>query len=115
MATRKKSESTRHSNKDWMIGNPCDQSLSVGVRLPLNKSVLQRFLFLRNLNVKMGNRDIFELILIELKEIWSRAAVPIKNGKKCLDQMISLHGNWKIVNKNNNEERLSSQFRLQVL
>jgi hypothetical protein len=86
----------------------------VGVRLPLNKSVLQRFLFLRNLNVKMGNRDIFELILIELKEIWSRAAVPIKNGKKCLDQMISLHGKWKIVNKNNNEERLSSQFRLQV-
>ena len=106
--------STQHSNKDWLIGNPCDQSLSVGVRLPLNKSVLQRFLFLRNLNVKMGNRDIFELILIELKEIWSRAAIPIKTDKKCLNQMISLHANWKIVYKNSIEERFSLQCRLQV-
>jgi hypothetical protein len=60
------------------------------------------------------NRDIFKLILIELKEIWPRAAIPIKTDKKCLNQMISLHANWKIVYKNSIEERLSLQCRLQV-
>lgn len=62
----------------------------------------------------MGNRDIFKLVFDELKQIWSRAAIPLKTDKKCLDQMISLHAKWKVVNKNSVEERLSSQCLLQV-
>ncbi len=62
---------TRTKSKDWLLGYGNETSLAVGTRLPLQRAVLKRFRWLRQEQVSnKPNRDIFRMILVELKEIW---------------------------------------------
>lgn len=91
---------TRASQADAIVGHALDQSLSVGVRLSCNRSVLQRFLHLRHDSPRMATRDICKILLQELKELWSRAGIPIKTDEACLQAIISLFHKWDDLKKN---------------
>ena len=79
---------------------------------------MQRFLWLRqHAKGNASTREVFGDILMELKEIWQRAAIPINSDKKCLDQLIEIHKAWVSVKKievsareNENSQRHIQEF-----
>lgn len=101
MKSASKKKSTRAREKDWLLGYGTEQSLSIGVRLPLNRLVLERLLYLRKKpnNTSVSNRDLCRLIMNEICEIWKRAGLPMKPEKKILDQLVSLHVQWDKMKK----------------
>lgn len=109
---------TRTNNKDWLLGHGTESSLSIGTKLPLKRAVMKRFLWLRQqAKGNTSTREVFRAILMELKEIWQRAAIPIKSDKKCLDQLIKIHKVWASVKKievsareNENSQRQIQEF-----
>ena len=36
---------------------------------------------------------------MEMKEVWERAAIPIKADSNCLNDIKKLHGSWKAILK----------------
>ena len=108
---------TRTNNKDWLLGYGNESSLAIGAKLTLKKAVMKRFLWIRQTqrNSNNSNREVFRTILCELKEIWQRAAIPVKPDKKCFDQLIEIHKSWLSVKKINVSARANdnSQRRIQ--
>lgn len=87
------------NKEDWLLGKACDKSLAIGSRLPLQLKVMRRFLSLRLLDVNKPTKQIFRVILDELKEIWGRAAIPIKVDRNCLRQLLKIHQDWFAITK----------------
>ncbi len=68
--------------EDSLVGCGSDVSLGVGNKLPLNLSVLKRYVHLRQKKVSKSVRELFQVIFVEFKVIWEKAALPLKNDKK---------------------------------
>lgn len=85
--------------EDSLVGCGSDVSLGLGNRLPLNLSVLKRYVYFRQQNVSKSVRELFQVILVELKVIWEKAALPLKNDKKKLDYLVKLYDYWVSVKK----------------
>lgn len=81
------------------MGHSHEKSLAVGVRLPINRIVLQRFHYFRQADPRLPVRDVCKQILDELKIIWSRAYIPIKSDFMCLRQIVELFGKWEKTKK----------------
>lgn len=92
---------TRAAKQDIFIGTGHDQDLSVSAKLPLNVVVLRRYLFLRHENTgpTMSTKEIFKIILTELKVLWGRAGIPIKPDHKCIEQFVKLFISWNSLKK----------------
>lgn len=90
---------TRNSQEDQILGQYNDKCLSDGVRLPTNRIVLQRFLHFRKSNGRLPTRDVSKILLCELKIIWQRAGIPIKNDSMCIKQLIALFEKWEKLKK----------------
>lgn len=82
------------SKVDWLIGKLSDTSLSLGTRLPLQRAVMKSFLSIQLLNSLTPVKDIFNVIVVELKEIWGRAAIPVKDDKNILKALMNNHDAW---------------------
>lgn len=93
-------ETRRSTNKeDWLVGLASDTSLPIGSRLPLQRAVMKRFLSIQLKDVHTPVKDIFKVILSELKEIWGKAVIPIKSDHNCLKQLLSIHVAWLSLKK----------------
>lgn len=90
---------TRTDNIDWLLGHGSDVSLSIGNKLPLQRAVMKRFLKLRQGEPRKSSRNLFTVILKELKAIWDRASIPILSDKKCIDYLLKIHNAWQLVKK----------------
>ena len=88
---------TRTDNIDWLLGHGSDVSLSIGNKLPLQRAVMKRFLKLRQGETRKSSRNLFTVILKELKAIWDRASIPIQPDKKCIDYLLKIHKAWQLV------------------
>lgn len=95
----KNTRSAVRSSVDWLLGDGINRSLSYSNKLPLNRVVMKRFLFLRHENKTMPIRQLFTVIFEELKEIWKKAFLPMKEHNKGLDQLVLLHKEWLILSK----------------
>jgi hypothetical protein len=60
---------------------------------------MKRFVFLRQENKQMPIRQLFTMIFEELKEIWEKAYLQMKEHNKCLDQLVLLHKEWLSLSK----------------
>lgn len=96
---------TRINNSDWIIGSGHEVSLGVGRRLPANLLVPRRYYYLQQQGKKEEVRDTFRLILAVMNDIWSRANIPIKGQKNCLDQLMSLYKSWKDLTRLDEKEK----------
>ena len=82
---------TRNSQRDTILGYSSDYSLALGTKLPMKGAVLRRLLHIRQNNDLLPTRDMCPTVFLdELKPIWSRARIPIKADKKCIDMIIKL-------------------------
>ena len=82
---------TRNSQRDTILGYSSDYSLALGAKLPIEGAVLRRLLHNRQNNDLLPTRDMCSTVFLdELKPIWSRAGIPIKADKKCIDMTIKL-------------------------
>ena len=108
-------EKTRNNKKDWLLGHGTESSISIGKQLPLKIAVMKRFLWLRQqAKGNTSTREIFRAILMELKEIWQRAAIPINSDKICLDQLIEMHNAWVYVKKTKVSARENKYSKRQI-
>lgn len=90
---------TRTDNIDWLLGHGSDVSLSIGNKLPLQRAVMKRFLKLRQGEPRKSSRNLFTVILKELKAIWYRASIPIQPDNKCIDYLLKIHKAWQLLKK----------------
>lgn len=60
---------------------------------------ISRYLFFWRDDTNLSARDIFKVILTELECIWSKAAIPMKDRKQQLYQLIPLYNQWKSLKK----------------
>ncbi|XP_065665116.1 uncharacterized protein LOC136086720 [Hydra vulgaris] len=81
----------RKNNQDWLIGYPESNKLSSFSRLPTKKHVLGRYSHLHFYSKgDTSARDIFKLVLGELKEVWEKAGVPVRSDNSCLSLLTKL-------------------------
>jgi hypothetical protein len=77
---------TRNSSRDTFLGYSSAYSLALGTKLPLKGAVLKRLLHIPQKNDLLPTREMCSSeFLDELNPIWSRAGIPIKADKKCID------------------------------
>jgi hypothetical protein len=82
----------RNRNKeDWLFGKACDKSLAISSRLPLKLQVVRRFQYFRRLDDNKQAKQIFRMILDELKEIWRKTEIPIKADRNCFRELFKIH------------------------
>ena len=105
---------TRTDNIDWLLGHGSDVSLSIGNKLPLQRAVMKRFLKLRQGEPRKSSRNLFTVILKELKAIWDRASIPIQPDKKCIDYLLKIHKAWQLVKKIKINSRESEYSKAQI-
>ncbi len=60
---------------------------------------MQRFLSIQLLNSLTPVKDIFNFIIVELKEIWGKAAIPVKDDKSILKALMNTHDAWLLLKK----------------
>jgi hypothetical protein len=60
---------------------------------------MKRFLSIQSLDDLNPVKEIFKLIIVELKEIWGKAAIPIKDDKNILKDLIKIHDAWLSIKK----------------
>lgn len=89
METRR--QRSKELKEDWLISKSSDKSLSLGSRLTLSKAVMKKFLSIQLLDSLTPVKDIFNVIIVELKEIWGKAAIPIKDDKNILKALMNTH------------------------
>jgi hypothetical protein len=89
----------------WLIGDSILSSLSEDNRLATKGAVMARFLGIRNKNKFAPTREIFREIFEELKLLWQKAGIPIKANCNCVNEMVSLHEEWKNIKKIPNGKR----------
>ena len=82
----------------WLLSYSFRTSLATKSKLPTKSVVLSRSLAIQKESVS-GATDIFREILMELKEVWEKAAIPIKADSNCLNDIKKLHGSWKAILK----------------
>jgi hypothetical protein len=107
-------KSTRARQFDWLLGYGREHCLSLGVRLPLNRMVVERFIFVRKQpdNHSLPTRDLCRSLMKEICSIWERAGIPTKPEKNIIDQLVELHKHWCKIKKinigaRNNERNLN--------
>ena len=91
--------------KIWLIGDSLIDSLANLNRLPVNKTILARYAYLRSNSQTESIRDIFKVVLVELKEVWGKGGIPIKPDKDCVKQLLHLFKQWETVQKLNEQDR----------
>lgn len=89
----------QHSIEDCLIGKSSDVNLSLGCRLPLQRAVMKRYLSIQGLNSLTPVKDIFNLIIFELKEIWGKTAILVKDDKNILIALMNTHDAWLSLKK----------------
>lgn len=89
----------RSESKDPFIHRLENRSLADGIRLPTNRSVLARFIYLREDNKLLPSREIFKTLVSEVQTIWGRAFVPTKPDPSVLFLVSSLHQKWNSMKK----------------
>ncbi|KZS19014.1 Uncharacterized protein APZ42_014686 [Daphnia magna] len=111
-----KSRKTRQSN-DWLLASINNSSLAIGVKLPLKIAVMRRYLYFVRTEVNTSTKDMFKIVLSELKQIWKRASIPIKPDHKCIEQLMRIHKEWSKVKaigvskrNNPNSQKKKSEF-----
>ena len=112
---------TRKDHQDEFIGFGLEKSLAVGSKLPLKVGLLRRYLHLREVDNISGKgssstRNVFNTILIELKEIWGRTRIPIKPDSKCHDYFLKVFVEWKSIKKIGKRcsEKTREKFRASI-
>lgn len=89
----------RSDSKDTIVHRLEYRSLSEGIRLPTNQSIIARCLCLREENKLLSSKDIFKMIVSEVKEIWDRDFIPIKVTNSVLFMITSIHHKWDSMKK----------------
>lgn len=90
---------SRRSHTAWIVGSFHEKSLAEASRLPTNQHVISRYLFFRRDDTNTSARDIFKVILTELECVWNKSAIPMKDRKHQLDQLIHLYNQWNSLKK----------------
>ena len=67
--------------------------------LTMNKTLLQRYRALRVSNESAPTRELAKQIVNETVEVWNKARVPVRDGKTCIDCVVSLIEKWKTFSK----------------
>ena len=79
-----------------LVGNEALDAFPV-TKLPNNRAVMRRYHTLKSdSHPQTSNHDFACTILLELKEIWSRAYIPIVSDKACLWRIKQLLDSWKV-------------------
>ena len=107
-------EMSRKSKNAWMVGSFRDKSLAEANRLPTNRDVISRYLFFRKDKKSESVRAIFHIILIELEVVWNKAAIPLKEKEKRLDQLIYLYERWNSLKKTSLSLRQKPSKKIQT-
>ncbi|KAK4024518.1 hypothetical protein OUZ56_009940 [Daphnia magna] len=93
----------RHSvvQKKYLVGgNSSDVSLALGAKLSLNDAVLKRLLSVRQNNkLKRVRTMCSEVFHGELKPLWLRSGIPIKEDDKCINLIEKLCKDFQKVKK----------------
>ena len=90
----------RKNKEEWLIGQTQSESLSSFNRLPTKKNVLARYSHLRFFSAgDSPSRDIFKLVLGELKEVWGKGGIPIRPDDSCLVFLLNLLGKKEKIRK----------------
>lgn len=93
-------KTTRNSQKDVFIGYSSDVSLALGAKLSLNDVVLKRLLSVRQNNrLKRVRTMCSEVFHGELKPLWLRSGIPIKDDDKCINLIEKLWKDFQKVKK----------------
>lgn len=84
--------------------------MALGSKLSLNDAVLKRLLHIRQHNKLLPTREMCSAVFLEeLKPLWSRAGIPIKEDKNCIDKVVELWEDYlklKKIPTNRNQKRL---------
>jgi hypothetical protein len=83
---------TRNSSEDTILGYSSTYSLALGTKLPLKGAVLKTLFHIRQKkNDLLPTREMCSSVFLdEINPIWSRAGIPIKAKKKCVDMTVEL-------------------------
>ena len=90
---------TRNSQKDIVLGFGIHQSLALGPKLSLKIAVLKRVLHLRKNNKLVPTRELCGIVFQELKALWSRAGIPIKDDHNCIHKIVALWESYLKIKK----------------
>ena len=102
---------TRNSQKDIVLGFGIHQSLALGPKLSLKIAVLKRVLHLRKNNKLVPTRELCGIVFQELKALWSRAGIPIKDDHNCIHKIVALWESYLKIKKipaTRNAERIEN-------
>lgn len=107
---------TRARQIDWLLGYGSEHCLSLGVRLPLNRMVVERFISVRKQpdNHSLPTRDLCRSLMKEICSIWERARIPTKPEKNIIDQLVELHKHWLKIKKINTGAR-NNESNLKII
>lgn len=89
----------RRDSKDPFVHRLEYRSLADGIRLPLNRTIIGRFMCLREENKLISSKDVNKTIVSEVEEIWRRAFIPIKSTKSVISSVTLLHQKWESMKK----------------
>lgn len=93
--------SLRTSTSIYLVGHEYSQIL--GSKLPSNKQVLCAF-FHNHRNIKLSVKDSAKIAVQEASVFWAKAQIPIRQEYHCVQKLVNLHTEWKILLKGRNKD-----------
>ena len=103
----------RANTKNWLVGTSLEAL--TGNKLPLNRLVLRRYLYLREQLPLTNSRTLCENIVTDLfTNFWQPARIPTKSKKLCIDQVVELINRYRALYKAT-EPYVSTEFLLSSL
>lgn len=79
-----------------------------GAKLPSNRQVLQ-VMFYNIRFVGLNARPGAKLAVNAAEVYWHQARIPIRGEQKCIDKLMKLYENWKVIQKTVPEKRSNAQ------
>lgn len=98
LASRAKRPVSRSQTKYWIVVVSLEKC--GGGKLPLNRIMLRRYLFERELDARAEIRDMASRLVQEiLDRFWYPSRIPTKDMKDCIDQLLDLILEYFNINK----------------
>lgn len=98
LATNRPAKRLRSQKKLWLLNTTLEE-LS-GSKLPLNLQVLRRIMFIRDEYPNSKTRSTAKIVYDELvSKFWGPSRIPMKNEKKCIDQIVGLFQTYEQLKK----------------
>ena len=94
----------RQKAEDVYLLGPLKNDQITGNKLPSNKQVLCRFLYLHRSENKTV-REASTLVIHEVAQFWERAIVPIKPQQQAIKKLESLHDEYKRLKSHKNRTK----------